>query len=505
MKRWIFHVDVNSAYLSWEAAYRCHHLGADVDLRDGLYAVGGDAALRHGIILAKSMKAGQFGVATGESIFQARQKCPKLHLVPPNYMLYERCSEAFIKILKAYTPLVEQYSIDEAFMDVSDVIFEKSAEALAFEIKERIKNELGFTVNIGIGDNKLLAKMAGDFEKPDKIHTLYQDEIRYKMWPLPVERLFFVGEATKKKLWQLGIHTIGALGQTDKKILKSHLKKHGILLWQFANGIDPSEVVPVLPPNKGYGNSTTLPFDVADTLTLSKVFLSLSENIGRRLRRDGVLAGVLTIAIKNSDFFKMQHQMTLGIPTDITKEIYQYAVRLMREAWNGLPVRHAAIHAGKIVKDSGHRQYMLFETEDYEKLKRADRAVDAIRKRYGKDAVKRAVFVNQPLDHMAGGVSKEKQTDEGKLDENYERAAVLCWFTAGHKAMPLMMKLTEADGQLIQIDHLQVVCSEKKFYAGILVWEYRCRAQVEDTLKEFILMFYPETMIWKIKRIKLKN
>ncbi len=409
LKRLIFHVDVNSAYLSWEAAYRCYHLGATIDLRDGLYAVGGDTALRHGIILAKSIKAGAFGVATGESIFEAKQKCPDLRLVPPNYTLYERCSEAFIKILKNYTPLVEQYSIDEAFMDVSGIIFEQSPEALAFEIKERIKNELGFTVNVGIGDNKLLAKMAGDFEKPDKVHTLYQHEIKYKMWPLPVEKLFFVGGSMKKKLGQLGIRTIGALGQTDQEILMSHLKKRGILLWQFANGIDDSEVISEVPPNKGYGNSTTLPFDVTDALMLSKVFLSLSENIGRRLRKDGVLAGALSITIKNSDFFKTQHQMTLESPTDITKKIYQYTVQLMGKTWNGLPVRHAAIHAGKIVKDSGQRQYTLFGQEDHEKMRHADRMVDIIRKRYGKDAVKRAVFINQPLDHIAGGISKEKQ------------------------------------------------------------------------------------------------
>ena len=189
----------------------------------------------------------------------------------------------------------------------------------------------------------------------------------------------------------------------------SHLKKRGILLWQFANGIDDSEVISEVPPNKGYGNSTTLPFDVTDALTLSKVFLSLSENIGRRLRKDGVLAGALSITIKNSDFFKTQHQMTLESPTDITKKIYQYAVQLMGKTWNGLPVRHAAIHAGKIVKDSGQRQYTLFGQEDHEKMRHADRMVDIIRKRYGKDAVKRAVFINQPLDHIAGGISKEKQ------------------------------------------------------------------------------------------------
>lgn len=216
MKNIIFHVDVNSAFLSWEATYRLHHKGGTLDIRTVPSAVGGDMSMRHGIILAKSIPAKKYRITTGETILEAKRKCPNLLLVPPNYGMYEQCSKAFMEILKEYSDNVEQYSIDEAFVDMSETchLFGSPVET-ANQIKDRVRNELGFTVNIGISSNKLLAKMASDFEKPDKVHTLYPEEMEEKMWSLPVSDLFFVGRATTKKLLNLGIMTIGELAKTD--------------------------------------------------------------------------------------------------------------------------------------------------------------------------------------------------------------------------------------------------------------------------------------------------
>lgn len=280
MDKIIFHIDVNSAFLSWEAVYRLAHKGGREDLRKIASAVGGDMALRHGIILAKSIPAKKYGIKTGETILEAKRKCPPLVLVPPNYNLYEQCSAAFMEILREYSDTVEQYSIDEAFIDMSaSCHLFGTPEETAEKIKNRIREELGFTVNIGISSNKLLAKMASDFQKPDRMHTLYPEEIKAKMWPLPVSELFFVGRATTGKLFSMGIRTIGELAAADPAWLKSVLKKQGEIIWGFANGIDLSEVLEQPAPNKGYGNSTTTPYDVTDMETAEKVLLALSETV----------------------------------------------------------------------------------------------------------------------------------------------------------------------------------------------------------------------------------
>ena len=258
------------------------HCGGKLDIREVPSAVGGDMALRHGIILAKSIPAKKYGIKTGEAIWEAQRKCPDLILVPPNYNLYEQCSRAFMEILREYSDVVEQYSIDEAFLDMSSSchLF-GDAEEVAAQIKDRIRDELGFTVNVGVSSNKLLAKMASDFQKPNRVHTLYPEEIRHKMWPLPVSGLFFVGRATIKKLFSLGIKTIGELAAVDPAWLKSILKKQGEIVWGFANGIDLSPVLDQPAANNGYGNSTTTPYDVTDIPTADKVLLALAETVGQ--------------------------------------------------------------------------------------------------------------------------------------------------------------------------------------------------------------------------------
>lgn len=407
----IFHIDVNSAYLSWEAVYRLGHLGGTMDLREQVCAVAGDKAMRHGIILAKSIPAKKYGIHTGESIPDAKRKCPDLILVPPNYDLYEKCSAAFMEILRQYSPEVEQYSIDEAYIDMTGTkgLWGNPKEA-AEQIRTQIKKELGFTVNIGIAENKLLAKMASDFKKPDRVHTLWQKEVPAKMWPLPVSDLFFVGRATTKKLLKLGIRTIGELAGSDLSILRQHLKKHGEIIWQFANGRDVSIVQSVPPDNKGYGNSTTVPFDVTDASTAKLVLLALAETVAARLRAADVKAEVIAIGIKSFDFTYKSHQMTLNNPTNITKEIHRYASILFEQLWDGTPIRHLGIHTSRIRDGVNARQMDLFDDTDYEKLEHLDQTVDCIRSRYGIDAVKRACFADSPIDHMSGGISREKRS-----------------------------------------------------------------------------------------------
>lgn len=414
--RAIFHVDVNAAYLSWEAVYRLRHLGAKEDLRKQAAGVGGDTALRHGIILAKSVPAKRYGIRTGESILEAKRKCPSLILVPPHYQLYEKASKAFIEILKEFSPAVEQYSIDEAFMDMTGTrALWYSPEAAAEAIRKRVRDELGFTVNIGISSNKVLAKMASDFEKPDKVHTLFPEEIETKLWPLSVSELFFVGSRTKRKLDSLGIYTIGELARTDPEILKSHLKKQGEILWAFANGIDTSPVEPEPAGNKGYGNSLTLPFDVTDIPHARLALLGLSETLGARMRKNQVRAQVFTLSVKTWDFRCYSHQKKFSDPTDLTEEIYKRAVLLLGQVWKGEPIRHLGIQGSGLAGKDMPVQGSLFQGEAYEKRRRAEMTVDRIRQRYGADAVKRAAFLDTPIDHMSGGISREKRTVLYKL------------------------------------------------------------------------------------------
>ncbi|MDO5834294.1 MAG: DNA polymerase IV [Lachnospiraceae bacterium] len=441
MERIIFHIDVNSAFLSWEACYRIHHLGGTLDLRTIPSAVGGDQSKRHGIILTKSIPAKKYHIKTGEPIVDARRKCPELVIVPPNYTLYSHASRAMIEILQEYTDTIEKYSIDEAFLDMTNALsdrirdfdairlpaeidatwqneVEHRAVLLAWQLKERIREELGFTVNIGISSNKLLAKMASDFQKPDQVHTLWPSEIEHKMWPLPVEDLFYVGYATAPKLHRLGIHTIGALAQFDPDILYHRMKSHGLLVRQFACGIDDSPVIPQLmeAPPKGYGNSCTTIHDVTDRQEAYWHLLSLAETVSQRIRADEVRVSCVDISIRDSELRFYGHQKQLRSPTDLTLEIYDAACRCFDELWTGYPIRHLGIHTSKVSHAVG-RQVDLFDRYDYGKLRQAECAVDEIRTRYGNDAIKRARFVSAPgcadpyaIDHMNGGISRERRT-----------------------------------------------------------------------------------------------
>ena len=405
MSRLIFHIDANSAYLSWEATYRLQQ-GEKIDLREIPSVIGGDEESRHGIVLTKSIPAKKYNIRTGETLHNARMKYPEIVIVPPRYWLYIKCSSAMNKILLEYTPDIQRFSVDESFLDFSNMgnIYPHYIE-LANGIRERIKKELGFTVNIGISNNKLLAKVASDFKKPDRVHTLFPSEIKDKMWPLPVEDLFMVGRATAAKLHNLNINTIGDLANYDLQILKNKFKSHGQVIWNYANGIESSEVRKSnYIEMKGIGNSTTTAFDVEDKETAHKVLLSLCETVSMRLRNSQNCCTVVSISIRGSDLIFYSRQKKLAVATDSTRKIYEISCYLFDNVWKGNPIRHLGVHITDFCGNDFY-QSSLFDTFDYEKDKKINDTIDKIRLKYGSKAVVRSCFLHSGLSAMCGGMA----------------------------------------------------------------------------------------------------
>ena len=413
-QRVIFHVDANSAFLSWSAAYRVKVLGETEDLRDIPSVVAGDKESRHSIILAKSAPAKKFGIQTGEPLFQALEKCPQLKIVQPDYPLYVEASRHFVEMLRQFSPQVQQYSIDEAWVDMTGTERLFGSPRLAAEkMRQRINDELGFTVNIGISSNKLLAKMAGDFEKPNKVHTLFPEEMEEKMWPLPVRDLFLVGPATEKKLKVYGIYTIGDLAKTDLALLRRRLGKHGETIWHFANGRNADAVTPEPQENKGYGNSVTTPKDVISTQQAHQVLLSLCETVAARMRKDGKCGSCISIHLRTNDFSHASHQTVLLGATNITGEIFEAACRVFDEMWDRVtPLRQLGVQMTRLSTEP-YQQYDLFSgmsPERYERKIKLDETVDALRDKFGEEIIRRAKFAQDPDSHMAGGLDKARRT-----------------------------------------------------------------------------------------------
>lgn len=412
--RVIFHVDANSAFLSWSAAYRVKVLGEKQDLREIPSVVAGDKESRHSIILAKSGPAKKYGIQTGEPLFLALEKCPDLVVVPPDYQLYVEASRHFVAMLRQFSPVVEQYSIDEAWVDMTGTRRLFGDPRLAAEqMRKRIWEELGFTVNVGISSNKLLAKMAGDFEKPNKVHTLFPEEMEEKFWPLPVRELFLVGSATESKLKRMGIYTIGQLAQTDEKLLRHRLGKHGQTIWHFANGRNAELVAPEPAENKGYGNSVTTAQDVVTREGSYQVLLSLCETVAMRMRKDGKCGSCLSIHLRTNAFEHSSHQKMLTGATNVTGEIFREACKLMDEAWDGVtPLRQLGVQMTRLSCEL-YQQYDFFSgmsPVQYEKRLRLDETVDALRDKFGEDIIRRAKFAQDPEGHMAGGLDKARRT-----------------------------------------------------------------------------------------------
>ena len=427
--RYVFHVDVNSAFLSWSAAYRVNVLGEKEDLRLIPSIVGGDQEKRHGIVLAKSIPAKKYGIQTGEAIVTAVKKCPGLVVIPPDYGLYVNASRAFINRLKKYSDHVSQYSIDEAWaiFDGFEKVYGRGLMVkLATDIKNEIREELGFTVNIGISTNFLLSKMAGDFSKPNKVHTLFPEEMGKKLWPLPVSALFFVGRSTTQKLFSLGIKTIGELAKADEQVIKAHLKTPGLVIQGYARGEDLQPYIYGHESNKGYGNSMTAPKDIVTMDYAKHLLLSLCETVGARLRADRVKISVVAVHITTFEFKYVNKQMQLSTATDVTEELYRAACRIFSGLWDKkTPIRQIGVHTTKVQTDAG-RQYNLFDMERFDRLETLNKTVDEIRDRYGEDAVKRACFLKGDVSHMSGGLDKERRSGVTVgIDVEHEKARII--------------------------------------------------------------------------------
>ena len=414
MRKLIFHIDVNSAYLSWEATRRMQN--GEPDLRLIPSAIGGDREKRTGVILAKSIPAKKFKITTGEPVGMALRKCPDLVLAKPDFKLYVQCSRAFIAVCRKYAPVVEQVSIDECFCDFDNTerIYPDPLE-LAYQIKDEIKGTLGFTVNVGISENKLLAKMASDFEKPDKIHTLYPSEIPAKMWPLPVGELFTVGKATAQRLIQARIETIGDLAHTDQAVLEKMFgPKMGSHLYRYANGISNSPVLAEPEEAKGYSISTTLEDDVETVDAAYRVLLALADSVAARMRADSAKAYCVAVTIRSNDFRNKSHQRKLSEPTDGTNEIYEIAKQLFSELWNGkTPLRLLGISLTDLTKEVFAQTSLFAEADEKKtKSKKLDKTVDALRSKYGRTTIQRGALLQDT--HEVGKKYKAQMEENNK-------------------------------------------------------------------------------------------
>lgn len=388
LQRQILHVDVNNAFLSWTAIYKLK-MGETLDIRTIPSVIGGDEARRAGIVLAKSPLAKSCGIITGETLYQARLKCPNLEVFPPIFDVYKEYSNALVNLLSEYTDKIERFSIDECFLDMTEFLLNRNLIDIANEISKRVKEELGFTVNVGIAHNKLLAKMASDFEKPDKVHTLFENEIARKLWPLPTSDLFMLGKKTVPLLYNMGIKTIGDLAKSDQKLIQKRFGKFGKMMWEYANGIDDSPVNYMREKPKSIGNSTTLPIDVTNIEKLYEVLFKLTETVTYRLRKEKLIASTVNVQIRTNKFEDSSHQGKLLTPTSSTIEIYEKAKELLNESYKkGVYVRLLGVRVDNLTS-SDEKQFTFFEDSTIKKHEKIDEILDKVKDKYGFDSVTR--------------------------------------------------------------------------------------------------------------------
>ena len=392
MKRQILHIDANNAFLSWTAIEMLKR-GYNIDIRTIPSIIGGDESRRAGIVLAKSSIAKEFGIHTGETIFSARKKCPQIKVFPTDFSIYIKYSNQLYNLLSEYTDIIERFSIDECFLDMTNYLQNKTLLEKATEISRRVKEELGFTVNIGVAHNKLLAKMASDFEKPDKVHTLFEEEIPTKLWPLSVGELFMIGKKSVPKLNNMQIITIGDLAKTDINKLIKRFGKHGKLMWEYANGIDNEEVHYKIEKPKGVGNSVTLPMDISNINKIAEIVLSLVEHVTYRLRKYDLVANVVNVQLRTKEFKDYSHQGKLDCATSSTKIIYKKARELLEEMYKGEAVRLVGVRLDNL-ETKEEMQMNLFSNESIEKQDKLDKVLDTLKKKYGYESISRAGKMN---------------------------------------------------------------------------------------------------------------
>lgn len=391
-QRQILHVDVNNAFLSWTATQKLKE-GYAIDIREIPAVIGGDEERRSGIVLAKSMKAKACGVVTGETLYQARKKCNNLQVYPSSYKIYKKYSNELYNLLLEYTDKIERFSIDECFLDMTDYLVNVTLLEKAKEINKRVKEELGFTVNVGVAHNKLLAKMASDFEKPNKVHTLYENEIPQKIWNLPVGELFMLGRKTVPKLYNMGIQRIGDLARFDEQILINKFGKHGKLIWEYANGIDNSEVHFEPETPKSIGNSITLPTDIHCKEKIAEIVLALTEQVTFRLRRYDLLANVVSVQLRTKEFKDYSHQRKLSSSSNSTREIYNVAKEILDEMYKGEFIRLVGVRTDDLC-DKNQKQLSLFDDTNSKKQEKIDKSIDLLKQKYGYNAVTRGTVMN---------------------------------------------------------------------------------------------------------------
>ena len=385
-ERIIFHIDVNNAFLSWTAVKLLNE-GYEQDIRKIPSIIGGAEKERRGIVLAKSPVAKKYNIVTAEPIFQARKKCPIVQIYSPDYKWYYQKSKELFEYLSQFSPVMEQFSVDECFIDMTGTNYlYKDYIELANKIKNEIKEKFGYTVNIGIANNKLCAKMASDFEKPDKVHTLLKNEIKEKLWPLPVGELFMVGKATKEELNKLNIKTIKDLALADEKILQKHFKNQTIYLKKASWGVDDSKVEERLDKTTSISVSETLPHDISDKETLKEYIFIFVDKTTRELRRQRQYAKTVAVFYKNNKFENYSAQAKLENPSNNTKEIYKLALQIFNKSYKDDAIRLIGVRLADLTENN-ERQLSIFDTEQHEEVSTIQETLDTINQKFGKSIV----------------------------------------------------------------------------------------------------------------------
>ena len=388
------HIDVNNAFLSWSAIDLLNK-GYKYDIRNSYAVIGGDEKKRSGIVLAKSTPAKKLGIVTAETLYSARKKCKVLKVYPPNFKFYNEMSNKFFSLLRKYTPDIEIASIDECYLDYGKVKSLYGDEiTFAYKIKDEIKNTLGFTVNIGIANNKLCAKMASDFSKPDKVHTLYENEVKEKMYPLDVGDLFGIGKRTVPKLNSLGIYKISDLALADPVMLEKYFKNQAYVMIKVANGIDDSIVDSNEYHPSCIGNEITLPHNISSKREAYDKLLILSEYVSKRLRKEEKYASVVCVTIKDEFLKRRSHQKKLLNETNIEKEIYKTACMIFDEFWNGENIRLIGIRLDGLTISKKYQGSIFENVEKREHDEKIDKLIDNINFKFGKNTIKKAGIDN---------------------------------------------------------------------------------------------------------------
>ena len=385
-ERIIFHIDVNNAFLSWTAVLLLKE-GYKKDIRNIAAIIAGSEKERRGIVLAKSPIAKKYGIVTAETIYAAKKKCKELEIYPPNYKWYYKKSYELMKYLSQFSPLQEQYSVDECFLDMTGMNYlYKDYIELAYKIKKEIKEKFGYTVNIGIGNNKLCAKMASDFEKPDKVHTLFKDEIAKKLWPLPVRDLFMVGKKTAEELNKLNIKTIYDLAKTDEKKLKKYFKNQTEYLKKASLGLDDSKVTPRSNTTTSISVSETLPYDCSDPDKLKEILFRQTEEVTRQLRYQKQYAKTVAVIYKNNQFINYSTQEKLPSSSNSMKTIYKKVIDVFNKNYKDDPIRLIGVRLSDF-SDTNEKQLSLFEEDEEIKDNEIQKTIDNINKKFGAASV----------------------------------------------------------------------------------------------------------------------